>query len=52
MRTSSTPGLIDDPGFIDWSNEVFDPLSWMLDGHVGLPYDMPMQGLEDAVGLS
>ena len=38
MSRAVTPG--GDYGFGEWNNEVFDPLTWMLDGLVDLPYGL------------
>jgi hypothetical protein len=36
MSRGTTPTILGP--FAEWNNEVFDPLSWTLDGLVELPY--------------
>lgn len=47
-----TPGVGD---YGEWSNDVFDPLNWMLDGLVDFPsYGMVTEGMDpgsQGVGL-
>ena len=51
MSRAVTPG--GDYGFGEWNNEVFDPLTWMLDGLVGLPYGFGdgMEAATQGVGM-
>ena len=51
-----TPGAgFDDPRFAEWGNDVFDPLSWLLDGYVAFPYDigpgMEQHGVDASLGV-
>jgi len=34
------------PRFGESNYEVFDPLNWMLDGHVELPYSLPNMDMD------
>lgn len=36
----------------EWENEVWDPVSWTLDGHVGLPYPLGLPPGDGARSLS
>ena len=42
VSRSSSPAFLLNNFTTEWENEVFDPISWTLDGHVGLPYPLGM----------
>ncbi|KAI4155319.1 MAG: hypothetical protein LQ340_001057 [Diploschistes diacapsis] len=44
ISRGTTPAFLE--GFGEWNNEVFDPLSWTLDGLVELPFPIGPQPME------